>query len=704
MKDSWQISQRVIAFVLVFATLTSPANAQQLSTYGTPGLIDLPTAEVLDDGELAFTLSQFGANRRQTLTFQVLPRIYGSFRYVNIESFDDAGARDRYDRSFDVHFQAFDETAFLPAIGVGLRDFGGTGIYQSEYVVATKNMTPQLQVTGGLGWGRLAGRNSFGSPFGFIDEGFERRSGAGEGGIAATGQLDAGNWFRGDVSPFFGVKYQATDNLGLLVEYSPDLYRREVATDTITIESPWNVGLTYKFDNGVNLTAFSTGGTEVGAQLSYVLNPIERPIPGGLGSAPYPILPRQSVAAASWNVSGQGRDVQQQLTQALGAEGLVLQGFDLAGDEATIRIQNQRWDSSAQAAGRAARVLANTLAPQYERFVVVFQRNGLPISSVTTQRSDLEELAFDYDGSWRTFARASLGDEADIARDGELENAFPAFEYYLSPYIAFSLFDPDNPIRADIGPQLDLIYRPAPGLSFTGQFRYPVVGNIADATRRSNSVLQRVRSDAILYAVESDFEINTLTAEYLFRPRADVFARVTAGYLENMYGGLSGEVLWYPNGSRLALGAELNYAKQRDFDMLLEFQDYDVVTGHASAYYDLGNGFVSQLDVGRYLAGDWGATLAVDREFNNGFKVGAYFTLTDVPFEEFGEGSFDKGIRLEVPLSWVTGQPSQRTVSQTIQPVLRDGGARLNVNNRLYGFVSDYRGTSVADSWGRYLR
>ncbi|SEW44069.1 Exopolysaccharide biosynthesis protein YbjH [Cognatiyoonia koreensis] len=681
-----------------------PAMGQQLTTYGTPGLVDLPTAQTLDDGEIALTYSQFGANTRQTLTFQVLPRVYGSFRYIIIEGYGGLRQPDRFDRNFDIHFQAFDETDYLPAIGIGLRDFGGTGIYQSEYVVATKTLTPQLQVTGGLGWGRLAGRNAMGSPFGFIDKRFETRPRADEGGIETTGQLDASNWFRGDVSPFFGVSYQATDSFRVVAEYSPDLYTSETQRNTISVESPWNVGLNYQFDSGLNLTAFAIGGTEVGAQLSYVINPAERPVPGSRDPAPLPILPRSSVAAASWNVSGQPDAVEAQLAQNLRSEGFVLQGVSLRGDQATIRVQNQRWDASAQAAGRATRVMANTLAPSYENFAVVFQQNGVPVTRVRTARSDIEDLQYHYDGAWRTFARAAIDDPIGIGRSGELDAAFPVFSYSISPFFSFSFFDPDAPLRAETGPQLDLTYRPSPGLSFYGSFRYPVAGNIDDATRRSNSKIQRVRSDAVLYAIESDFEVNVLTTEYMYRPAQDMFARVTAGYLENMYGGVSGELLWYPNGSRLALGAELNYARQRDFDMLFGFQDYDVVTGHASAYYDLGNGFVTQLDVGRYLAGDWGATVSVDREFNNGFKVGAYFTLTDVPFDEFGEGSFDKGIRVEMPVSWLLGQASQSSISQTIQPVLRDGGARLSVNNRLYGVVQDYRGTSIADSWGRYLR
>ena len=73
--------------------------------------------------------------------------------------------------------------------------------------------------------------------------------------------------------------------------------------------------------------------------------------------------------------------------------------------------------------------------------------------------------------------------------------------------------------------------------------------------------------------------------------KADVYARTTLGYLEEMYGGVSTEVLWKPADSRLGLGAEVNYARQRDFDLGFGFQDYDVVTGHASAYYDFDNRF-----------------------------------------------------------------------------------------------------------------
>ena len=168
-----------------------------------------------------------------------------------------------------------------------------------------------------------------------------------------------------------------------------------------------------------------------------------------------------------------------------------------------------------------------------------------------------------------------------------------------------------------------------------------------------------------------------------------------------MFGGVSGEILWQPTESRLALGVEANYARQRDFNQRFGFQDYDVFTGHMSAYYDFGKGYVGQVDVGRYLAGDHGATFSLDRTFKNGWSVGGFFTLTDVSSEEFGEGSFDKGIRVTIPLQWLTGQPSSQSATFPIRPIQRDGGARLSVPNRLYPQLRDADARALREDWSR---
>jgi hypothetical protein len=104
------------------------------------------------NAEIAATIGGFRVQQRGRFAFQLLPRLSGTFRYAGIKDRGD-GREDTFDRSFDLRYQILQETNALPAIAVGLQDFLGTGILASEYIVATKAVTDQLDVTAGLGWG-----------------------------------------------------------------------------------------------------------------------------------------------------------------------------------------------------------------------------------------------------------------------------------------------------------------------------------------------------------------------------------------------------------------------------------------------------------------------------------------------------------------------------------------------------------------------
>jgi hypothetical protein len=322
---------------------------------------------------------------------------------------------------------------------------------------------------------------------------------------------------------------------------------------------------------------------------------------------------------------------------------------------------------------------------------------------VDVRRGDLEDLEFAPDGAWQSFVRADISDAWPVLEPPGWKET-PAFAWGIGPYLDTEIFDPDQPLRADAGVRLWASLALGESTFLSASLRKKVLGNLDTSTRPSTSVLPRVRSENAIYNREGDPAIEYLVAEHFFRPGENLFGRVTAGYLEKMYGGVSAELLWKPQGSRFGLGADLNYARQRDFDQLFGFRDYDVVTGHVSGYLELPKGFHARLDAGRYLAGDWGSTLEITREFDNGFRVGAFATLTDVGFDDFGEGSFDKGIRVMIPLAWITGQQSRQTFGTTIRPVLRDGGAQLSVPNRLYGVVRPLQTRTLKEEWPRFWR
>ena len=71
---------------------------------------------------------------------------------------------------------------------------------------------------------------------------------------------------------------------------------------------------------------------------------------------------------------------------------------------------------------------------------------------------------------------------------------------------------------------------------------------------------------------------------------------------------------------------------------------------------------------------------------------------------EFGNGAFDKGIRLSIPLSWAIGQPSLATFNQTLRPYSGDGGARVDVDGRLYDTIRSGHIGELYQNWGRVWR
>ena len=133
------------------------------------------------------------------------------------------------------------------------------------------------------------------------------------------------------------------------------------------------------------------------------------------------------------------------------------------------------------------------------------------------------------------------------------------------------------------------------------------------------------------------------------------------------------------------------------FDLL----DYETTIGHISLYYDAGGIFNLELNAGRYLAGDWGVTTTVSREFGSGWEVGGYATLTDVPFDVFGEGSFDKAIYVSIPIDWITSTPTQAQRILTLRPITRDGGANLASARVLNRHIRRSQNASYQREYGR---
>ena len=653
------VSAAAVVAVVGVVVQAQEASRVSVSNFGLPGLIDLPTARALPDGELVITQQLHRSLARSGMAFQLLPNLGLAFNYSSMgekgaDYANFASGRFMQDRSFDAHLTLWQEGEYHPGFAIGLRDFIGTGWYSSEYIVATKSVG-QFEFSGGLGYGRLAGRNSFENPLAKISNRFKIRE---VNDFGYGGTLGTINWFEGNVSEFGGISYYLGDKASLAVEYSPDLMRREARW--LGEVSPWNVGASYRVNNSLSLSAQYLHGSTLAVTANIAINPKRPPHDAGRETAPVP------VRARGGGVPPVTRTDEATIRKVLAVEGLEIINFIDGGEYVRLDLKNTRYRSVAQALGRAAVTLQRFTSDATTRAVVVFHEKGLQAASYSV---DLNRVTSEQLGV------AAATPSAIIAEDAEKLNtpsvSGDKFNWGLGPYITHRLFNPDLPLSAELGLELSANYRITPKVSVDGTLRKSMLTNLTENNRLGGGSrgLPSVQSDWGFYDIQGQpGHIHRLSLNYHDAIVPGLFARAHAGLLEPFWAGLGGEILYMPVNAPVALGFDLHRVRKRDYEMRLDLQDYETTTGHVSAYLDAGGMFDLEINAGRYLAGDWGATTRLSRQFANGWEVGGYATLTDVPFEDFGEGSFDKGIYVKIPMDWLTGDPDRSRRYFEIRP------------------------------------
>lgn len=802
-KSRSRLLLRAAAFGI--ATLTSvsgraaePAlNAIDRTTYGDDGILEMPSARMDPDGSFFLTVGAIQGAQRFNFAFQALPWFQANFRYSHLSEI--RGIKDEYDRSFGFKIRLFDETRLTPEVSLGIRDLLGTGIYSSEYLVATKQIY-DVEVTTGLGWGRLSEQASIPNVFAVIFPSFKNRQG-----FTATGTPNFGQYFHGpDMGVFSGLIWHTPiENLNLLAEYSTDAYREETAGGTIKIRTPFNVGLSYRLYESLSVSAGWLYGTSYGLTLSIGADATRATSLQRFGpDLPEPVirtpaeqmgaltgLLRKDVRAPSavWVTLPKTPAEQDMLTiaSAMMSEGAYVQDVDLTGKtllvdsdlayvsnaqcagyakivanldvnvdtvavsnpkdpsgrvticpiarpypaaqrlasddpgipetpapasvEAKIRrdlaaqnigveaiaveqstvwlyMRNYQYESEAEAAGRAVRVLMIDSPASVEIFRVTSVKNGIPMREFQISRTALERAAT-VNGT-----TSELGDAVSVSQpplsnpilDRQADLTYPRFTWSIGPGLREGLFDPDEPFEVQLFGSLDAGVQLTPNLTLETRLEANIYNNF-NLSRPSNSVLPHVRSDIIKYLRDGADGINKLDGVYRTRLTPDIYFEAKAGYLESMFAGAGAQALWRPDGGRFALGADLYEVWQRDFDELFGLQRYHVLTGHVTAYYNSPwYGLNFAVHAGRYLAGDYGATFEVTRQFSTGVEIGAFATFTNVPFSKFGEGSFDKGIIVHIPFEWALPIFSQSSYDLILRSLTRDGGQRLAQDDSLF--------------------
>ena len=367
-------------------------------------------------------------------------------------------------------------------------------------------------------------------------------------------------------------------------------------------------------------------------------------------------------------------------------QSLHVEALDIGPQELTIYYTNNRYEFESEAVGRLVRVLMNDAPPSVEAFHLMPLVSGNPAQDIYLLRAPLERMFSARGSPDEIGAAVSLSApplDNPVLDDAE-RGTYPRFSWTVSPSLRQGFFDPSEPYQFQAYADMSGAVEVQPGLSLAAEFEANIYNTFSNR-RPSNSVLPHVRSDFAKYAIDGQNGIASLDAAWRTRVAPDVFVEAKAGYLESMFAGAGVQMLWRPEGERWALGADIYEVWQRNFDRLFGLRDYHVLTGHVSLYYrSPWHGIGVNLHAGRYLAGDYGATVEVTRRFDTGVEIGAFATFTNVPFAKFGEGSFDKGIIIRIPLEWALPFSTQSSYDLTLRPLTRDGGQRLDNDDSLY--------------------
>ena len=661
------------AFVAgALGTASYAAYGSDASDFGTSGLIKMPNARMAADSTLRATIAVDEVANLYNITFQALPRVQATFRYAIFNPKELEGSRDGLrDRSYEIKAELFSETRLTPQIALGVRDILGTGAWEGEYVVGSKQWR-NFDLTLGMGWGRLGSRGGFSNPLGVISDDFDVRPGSSGG--AFGGESRGDSFFRGDASIFGGIAFQITEfRLTLLAEYESDQYDREVSLNTLEKPSAFNFALAWQPIPNTSIRLSWLRGDTLGVTVSSqaVTN----------NNAPRKYEKRDTTANVDKDTGlPEGYDPKSWYDRMLfesEQSGLYLKSARLRQGEgkASMVFENRSYNLTADALNQVMS-LSELYTPAHVSSVdIILQENGLvgPTVNYTLQRDKLP-------GSSEIDAYDQikiLAPRAIEKTTNDTDFGYPSLGLGLDLSAKVQLMDPDDPARKQVFAKLTARLQLTDHLNIWGRYEQNLYNDFSTA-RGSNSVLPNVRTLVNEYLVNGASGIDQLYIEDRRSLSSSLHTWVYGGILESMYGGVGGEVLYSPFKQRWAVGLNVNAVKQRGFERDFEFRDYETVTAFASAYY--ASPFYNidlAVHAGRYLAQDTGYTFEARRTFDSGFSIGGFFTRTNVSAEEFGEGSFDKGLFFRIPFNGLLPGNTRAAYSTILRPLERDGGRRL---------------------------
>lgn len=672
------------------------------SNYGNTGIIEMPNARLMSEAQLRFSFSSSYPNEYTALTASPFKWLEATYRYTEIknEKYGPArysGNQSLKDKGFDLKALIKKESYYFPAISVGLRDIAGTGLFSSEYLVSSKKFG-YLDLSAGIGWGVLGTADNISNPFNSLNEGFKRRNDS----FGQGGSFSFKNWFSGDTAVFGGMELDLPKKgLRLKLEYdssNPD-YRKKVDK----VKSRFNLGLDYFFSENLTFSSSFERGAQFRIAFSLKGNFLKDTI-----SKPSPKTVQKLNNEQRNKIKEDNSLFYRSLNLSLRDESIYIQAANLKDSEVDVAVASSRFYTLTRPIGRTARIVA-ALSPNEVKKINIHAMNGdfevarISLGKDYFEKSDkglissnelLRLSDFDSNSANPLYKEATFKPTV----------SFPEFNWTMSPAIKHQIGGPEGFYLGQLFWKTDTTIKFMRNLSLYTSFGVNIYDTFKGLKNPSSSTIPHVRSDIQDYLSEGKNNIQRMQLEYFGTPYKDVFTRFDIGYLEEMFAGVGGEILYRPFEEKFSVGLSVHKVRQRAYNQLFSLRDYSTTTGHLGFYYDLPYQLRSQLLVGKYLAGDKGATLDLSKRFKSGFTLGIFATKTNLSAEEFGEGSFDKGFYISIPTQLFYSDFRSGVISFGLHPLTKDGGAILNKHNSLISILGDSNESAITRDWDNVLR
>lgn len=682
--------------------------------FGGTGLMQTPTARMVKTGELNVGVSLNDDYQHYMVSLQLMSWLETTIRYTRVpdvlyNSNREYSGDNRYtDKGVDFKLRLLKESYWVPETSIGIRDFGGTGLFDGEYLAATKRFG-KLDFSLGLGWGYLGQRGTVSNPFckakdKYCDRPSEYKD---EG-----GSIDFERWFKGPTAIFGGIEYQTPyEPLRLKVEYEGNDYSEEFPVERsdkrMPQHTPWNFGLNYRIGDWADAKLSYQRGDTLTLGVNLYTNFNEMKSLWRDDAKPKAQL-RPSNTNTDWD------SVAKQLERNAGYELNTIAKSDQA---IIVTGAQTKYRDRIEALDRAAGILNNHSDDSVTTFKVIEVKNGVPLTETVIDRKHYTNAANYMSTEIKVEDAFTTTNPSNEKNGSELGTTKKFWGYGIEPVLKQSVGAPEDFYLYSLGINANANLWLADNVILGGSLYFNLVDNydkfnyVENSPHIRNYSTPRVRTMFRAYVHENPVRLNQLHLTWFEQPYENLYTQMYGGYLEMMFAGIGGEILYRPLNANWALGIDANVVSQRDPDSWLDvYHDdyffYDEAecdertpscqayvlsrgnTGHVTGYYMPEWEFLGEtlfkLSVGKFLGGDKGARIDFSKQFKSGVIVGAYATLTDLTTEEYGEGSYNKGFYLSIPMDIMTIKPSTGRANITWEPLTRDGGQMLAKPNNLF--------------------